>query len=260
MYCSIMSMLCISVVLDGQSIIPWTICSIQPGQTFWGLYQQICAGSIECFQGSASRWQLSKLAQAFVGKTTDSLVAVDGHLPMDDVCKQFGSYVRLKCEKVGEPQTERTAESVFRTMMMNQRELDKQERLPVRIESPRTNKDRLFNDLIALFDEKKWTWHDGGRTLGKNVISSLCDTLWYIDGHHSTLEVRSGSIPAPFDRFDGYNVPERSKHRKRKSSNRSSTILQRKKILKTAMNITLYVLHVLHVPASKKKSTSESHD
>ena len=60
-----------------------------------------------------------------------------------------------KCEKVGEPQTERTAQSAFRYMMMNQRELDRQERLSARIEYPRTNKDKLFNDLIALFDEKK---------------------------------------------------------------------------------------------------------
>ena len=44
-----MPLLCISVVFDGQSIIPWTISSIQPGQTFLGLYQQIRAGAIECF-------------------------------------------------------------------------------------------------------------------------------------------------------------------------------------------------------------------
>jgi len=46
---------------------------------------------------------------------------------MDDVCKQFGSYVRLKCEKVDEPPTERTAQTVFETMMLNQRELDRQD-------------------------------------------------------------------------------------------------------------------------------------
>ena len=80
-------LLCISVVLDGQSIIPWTINGVQPGQTFLWLYQQIYAGSIECFQGSASKLQSSKLSQVFVGKTTDSLVAVDCHLPMNNVCK-----------------------------------------------------------------------------------------------------------------------------------------------------------------------------
>ena len=88
-----MSLLCISAVLDGQSIIPWTISSVQPGQTFLGLYQQILAGSIECFQGSASKLQFSKLSQAVVGMTKDSLISVDIQLCMDDVCKQFGPYV-----------------------------------------------------------------------------------------------------------------------------------------------------------------------
>ena len=77
-----------------------------PSATFLGLYEQIRAGSIECFQGQASRWlQFSKLSQAVVGKTTDALITVDIQLSMDGVCKQFGSYVRLKCEKVDEPQT-----------------------------------------------------------------------------------------------------------------------------------------------------------
>ena len=48
-----------------------------------------------------------------------------------------------------------------------------------------------------------------------------------LDRHHSTLEASSGATPTPFDRFDGYNVPELSKHRKRKASNLSSTILQK---------------------------------
>ena len=99
-----------------------------------------------CFviQGSASKLQSSKLSQAFVGKTTDSLVAVDCHLPMDNVCKQFGSYLRLKCENFGEPQTERTAQSAFRYMMMNQRELDRQERLPARTEIPSNQQGQTF--------------------------------------------------------------------------------------------------------------------
>ncbi len=40
-------------------------------------------------------------------------------------------------------------------MMNNQREIDRQDRLPAHIESPGTNKDNLFNGLITLFDKKK---------------------------------------------------------------------------------------------------------
>ena len=46
-----MPLLCISVVFDGQSIIPWTISSIQPGQTSWGCTQVLVllsASSSQC--------------------------------------------------------------------------------------------------------------------------------------------------------------------------------------------------------------------
>jgi len=58
--------------------------------------------------------QPTKLNQALVGKATDSLFAVDNHLCIDDVCKQFDFYVCLKYE----PPTERTAQTVFETMIL----------------------------------------------------------------------------------------------------------------------------------------------
>ena len=147
--------------------------------------EQICAGSIECFQGSASWLQFSKLTQAVVGKTTDSLITVDVQLSIGDVCKQFGSYVRLKCEKVGEPQTEKTAQRWWISESLTSR--SDCQHVSNLLEPAKTA--WLFNDLIDLFEEKKWTWHDGGRKLGKNVISSLCDTLWYIEKNVSTIMI-----------------------------------------------------------------------
>ena len=76
----------------------------------------------------------------------------------------------------------------------------------------------MFNDLVSLFEERNWKWSDGGSTHSKNVMFCLCDTLWYIDGHHSTLQGRPFPIPDPFSKFVGYNVPEKSKHRKRQWS------------------------------------------
>lgn len=77
----------------------------------------------------------------------------------------------------------------------------------------------MFNDLVNLFEEENWKWSDGAGTHGKNFMYNLRDALWYIDGHHSTLEARSCPVPDPFSQFVGYNVPERSKHQKRKHSN-----------------------------------------
>ena len=58
------------------------------------------------------------------------LVLVDYHLPIDDVCKQFGSYARLIAEENQESEAsgstrtrEAAARNVFEIMMMSQRVL-----------------------------------------------------------------------------------------------------------------------------------------
>ncbi len=56
--------------------------------------------------------------------------------------------------------------------------------LPARISSPRNKKDRLYNDILALFVQNDWKWTDRGSTHGKNFIQNMCDALWYLDRHH----------------------------------------------------------------------------
>ena len=77
----------------------------------------------------------------------------------------------------------------------------------------------LFSDLIGLFEEKGWSWVDGGSRLGKCFLLKLRDALWYIDGHHAAFENCSLPIPEILKSFSGYNNPELSKHRKRKVGN-----------------------------------------
>ena len=108
--------------------------------------------------------------------------------------------------------------------MMNQRALSSKSTLPAPLE-PRNSKDKLFNDLVLLFEKQDWKWRDGSDTHAKKSISNLCDVLWYIDGHHETLEARSCAIPTPFSTFTGYNTPEKSKHRKRQAENLSVDVL-----------------------------------
>lgn len=53
----------------------------------------------------------------------------------------------------------------------------------------------------------------------------MTNALWYIDGHHESLVSRGCKIPKLFKPFEGYNVPELSKHRKRQSTNINSDTL-----------------------------------
>ena len=48
----------------------------------------------------ASEFGRTRLAATFVGPAKDNLSAVDGNLPVDEVCRQFGSFARLNCEKI----------------------------------------------------------------------------------------------------------------------------------------------------------------
>jgi len=89
-------------------------------------------------------------------------------------------------------------------------------------------KDELFNAILDWFMKDSLCWHPDEVQNGTaiNTIKTLRDVLWYIDGHHSTLEERSCFIPSVFKPFVGYNQPERSKHRKRLSTSLSSDILK----------------------------------
>lgn len=220
-----MSFVCLCVVLGGTAVIPWMVAGLEPAQTFVELFQQLCAGSVVCLRDYAGRLRDSRLVRAFVGTAKDALVAVDLNLPVTDVCRQFGWYVRLNCEKKEGECSCVATKNAFEIMMVSQKSLSRKSELPSRIEKPRNNKDRMFNDLVSLFASNRWKWSDGGDTHGSNFISNLRDALWYLDGHHSTLATRSCSIPEPFDKFEGYNMPERSKHRKRRTCNLSFDVL-----------------------------------
>ena len=75
------------------------VTGIPVGTTFLALFDQLRAGALEAFAGHAPVLQRLGLSQSFVGSAKDSLVHVDYHLPIDDDCRQFGSYVRLITEE-----------------------------------------------------------------------------------------------------------------------------------------------------------------
>ena len=135
-------------------MIPWTICSVTPGKTFVSLYENLCAGSLELFERFASELGRTRLVATFVGPAKDNLSAVDSKLPVDEVCRQFGSFARLKCEKIEADSSDvddPVQPNAFQVLLMNQRALSSKSTLPACLE-PRNNKDKLFNDLVLLFE------------------------------------------------------------------------------------------------------------
>ena len=76
---------------------------------------------------------------------------------------------------------------------------------------------QLLNVIIDWIEREGLAWSPSIECkTGSNFVRTLCDVLWYIDGHYSTFAECNCAIPLVFHQFSGYNRPELSKHRKRK--------------------------------------------
>lgn len=87
-------------------------------------------------------------------------------------------------------------------------------------------KDKLFNDILTSFVSLNIAIRSSEIPTVKKFIVSLQNLFWHIDGHHHVFEQRALAIPPFFSKFSGYNCPELSKHRKRRTQNMSCAVLQ----------------------------------
>ena len=91
----------------------------------------------------------------------------------------------------------------------------------------RNRKDRLHIAVIENLKSRGLQWRsDEVESLGVNIVTSLTEVLWYIDSHHASFASRGYHIPTCFADFQGFNMPELSKHSKRAACNMSSTTLE----------------------------------
>ena len=84
----------------------------------------------------------------------------------------------------------------------------------------------LRRDILSWFQKKGLGWtSDIVETTGQSFTLALTASLWYIDGHTSSMESRSCKIPSEFKQFCSYNNPEKSKHRKCEAGNMCASTL-----------------------------------
>jgi len=70
--------------------------------------------------------------------------------------------------------------------------------------------DRLYNEIIELFQDQKVGWTGGVHdTIGKIFVNRIKDAIWYIDPHHSTLNARSCHLPILFTQLKTYQNGEK---------------------------------------------------
>ena len=216
-----MAFVCVTVVAANLAIVAWSVVSLEDDMTFTNLFDSLKAGKYAIIPAS-EKLTRSEIEKVFVGTEKTTLSMVDGRLNVVEVTSKFGSYVKfsVKCEDEPQPTSSSVVlRNAFEIMRKSQQELSNR-RLPQRL-SERTKKDKLFNDLLNLLETKKWEWAPDGVESGRVFLTTLTNVLWYLDGHHDTLSRRGLQVPELFSPYQGYNVPQASKHRKRSAANLS---------------------------------------
>ena len=208
----------VCVVTLSQTIVPWSVVTANPSHKFSDLFQLLKAGLHPSVQTSQELSEVI-IESVAVGPERQSLSIVSETMNVLEVCRMFGHFVKFRVSKQTVSTGEQTSDPVknaFEVMMASQLQLCRP-KLPEKI-TEKNRKDKLYNDLICLLDGKGLKWSDGEVSSGKSFLSTQMSVLWYIDGHE-TLSSRGCSIPDLFRSFQGYNLPEMSKHHKRTHTN-----------------------------------------
>ena len=161
------------------------------------------------------------LEAAQIGRDKSILDNVDINLPILPVISSFGLYLRYSVS--GGNGTSSVASEVI--------EIDANTSHPLSsvlhpIQQERTQKDKLYNDLIHYLASFSVSLKVTELEEGKKLLVTLQSIFWHIDGHQHVFKERAVGIPSFFNSFTDYNMPQRSKHRKRLTSNLSSDVLR----------------------------------
>ena len=91
--------------------------------------------------------------------------------------------------------------------------------VPKQIESPKNGLDQLFNCILSHLSSSGCIFPKNVGPAGGTFVDTLTKLVWHLDGQYQKIEQEipsSQKVPVIFKRkFSGYNLPEKSKHRKR---------------------------------------------
>ena len=194
-------------------VMPWKILQIgEPGRTVEQFFHDVAWTKIQSTSSTTI-----ELISAYLGRSKESLDEIELSIRLDLAVATYGGYFRYVISQT-ERNEPKQAVNAFAMLMASQRQLC-QQRLPEK-RTEHNSRDRLYNAILDLLSEKKLSFpSDEVDHSGVNLVKSLQECLWYIDGQHSVFVQQSCHIPAVFSQFVNYNVPKKSKHRKRQICN-----------------------------------------
>ena len=189
-------------------IIPTSVVKFSASSTFWDLLESVWSEKkLEAFDFCPENVTRVRIAKDSAFSSSCQDVKLQQEVA---VCQLFDcKYVcfNLMSSKDSQHSAEAPRRSAFDVLMNSATE----KVLPVKI-SPAGRSgglkatERLYNDLLEYLGHLKVGWsRDCVETIGKRFVSSLRDTLWYLDGQHSKFAERGLALPIRLSRFDGYN-------------------------------------------------------
>ena len=213
---SVLANVLVYCVETKKTLVQWRITSVSPPDVTFVNFLQDSILNQPC-----------ELKNVYVGRQKESLDEADMNMCVSQVVSMFGPFIKfhVKSESSSALSQPATARNAFDVLQEGQRRLEAK-KLPSHIE-PKNKKHKLRNDIIDMLDQNALLFKHGEvSSHGEQLVHSLTDTLWYIDGHHEVFKGQNLTIPNCFDTFCGYNKPEASKHWKREIGNMSFEVLK----------------------------------
>ena len=217
-----------------RTLLPWTILQVsEPGYTFTDFFD---VSVLPRIPGRSTTTYV--VNSVYVGPGKNSLDAVDVSLCVLPVISSFGRFVKYCVVTAGDNDNDNGMELTSHPrdafeVLMNSARIYRRSQLSgdcsefVKLINQHNKKDKLFNDIVQFLKSKNLSLKSSEvDTEGVKLVYLLRDIFWHIDGHHHVFQQRSVAIPDVFSPFCNYNVPELSKHRKRRTINLSGHLIQ----------------------------------
>ena len=130
------------------------------------------------------------------------------------------------CEKVLSLEKPKTINAF--DFMMKSSAMNDESNMPKKTENPSSGIDRIKNEFLTYLQDNKCKFPKGTSSWAQTFVNQSIELLFYVDNHYVKMaeHVPGVGVPSIADRFCGFNMPEKHKHKKRMLSNLSKTKLQ----------------------------------
>ena len=152
-------------------------------------------------------------AKVKVGRAANGLfIDVQVQTCIEDAVKTRGPYIEFVVDKIESLDSSgiNALSCAFAIMMAVEKDRSKLPEMLKATDKKKEVKNKIHNLLSS--NHVGWS-RDMVGTLGPQFINNLGECMWYIDGHHHTLNDRACGVPVKLSHLAGYHHPESHGHK-----------------------------------------------